>query len=122
MMSVLALGVVDSPWRFINYAVMVAVALLRCSYAFTELDDSRSSCLCSTRFSASACSFLRASARCSRSATTAGGRGLPCSVPFSSTYAHARIEPGVEDVDERVHEHDEEGAVDDGGQDHRQVE
>src|SRR5262245_3838697 len=36
--------------------------------------------------------------------------------------ADPRVEPCVQNVDDRVREHDEDGAVDDGGHDHRQIE
>src|SRR5262245_55133767 len=35
---------------------------------------------------------------------------------------HPRVEPGVEDVDHGIRQDDEERGVDDGGEDHRQVE
>src|SRR5262245_10796004 len=36
--------------------------------------------------------------------------------------AHSRVEPRVEQVDDRVRDHDEERRIDDGRQDHRQIE
>src|SRR5215831_19081217 len=47
--------------------------------------------------------------------------GSAITAPSPSRGPHSRIERGVGDVDHRVREHDEEGAVDHGGHDHREI-